>query len=69
MHGRKEVYEEKIPHPDYRGDLAYSCIGCSGTYPIDEFFYTCPSCGSLMKLVDRAFDTLQETPGSRWRER
>jgi len=68
MPGKREKEAGKIPYPDYRGDLVYSCIGCGETLPIEEFYYTCPSCGSLLKLVDRAFDTLRKTSGARWRE-
>ena len=66
--GKNGPADKRIPLPDYRGDLVYSCIGCQETYPIEEFHYTCPSCGSLLRLVDKAFDTLRETPGARWRE-
>ncbi|UCF89639.1 MAG: threonine synthase [bacterium] len=54
--------------PDYRGDLVYSCIGCSAEYPIDEFHYTCPSCGSLLRLHDRSFDELKKIEGPQWRK-
>jgi threonine synthase len=60
--------EEIFPLPDYRGNVVYSCVGCQAEYPIEEFHYTCPSCGSLLRLVDRAFDMLREIPGSRWKE-
>jgi len=68
MPGKNGPAVRNIPFPDYQGDLVYSCIECQETYPIEEFHYTCPSCGSLLKLVDKAFDTLRETPGARWRE-
>jgi threonine synthase len=68
MPENKMMKDAGIPRPDYRGDLVYSCIGCRKIYPVDEFFYTCPSCSSLLKLVDREFETLKGTPGSRWRE-
>lgn len=63
--GRKSAI---IQRPDYRGDLVYTCIGCQQVYPIEEFHYTCPACGSLLKLVDREFDTLKKIPGQQWRE-
>lgn len=56
-----------IDLPSYRGDVVYSCIGCEKTYPIYRFYYTCPECSSLMKLVDRSFDALRETAGDRWK--
>src|SRR5512138_2733065 len=58
----------KIVLPSYRGDVVYSCIRCGKTRPPLEFHYTCPDCGSLLKLVDRAFDRLKSTSGERWRE-
>jgi len=54
--------------PTYRGDLVYSCIGCDEEYPIEEFFYTCPTCGSLLKLHDRSFDELKKITGLQWRD-
>ncbi len=57
-----------IPLPTHRGDVVYTCLSCGATRPILEFHYTCPDCGSLLKLVDRSFDKLRATPGARWRE-
>jgi threonine synthase len=68
MSAKKSTAINWVSRPNYRGDLAYTCIGCGEQYPIDEFFYTCPSCGSLLKLVDRSFHTLEKVPGSQWRE-
>ncbi|MDF1534869.1 MAG: threonine synthase [bacterium] len=68
MPSKKTTPSSCISKPNYRGDLAYTCISCAGQYPIEEFHYTCPACGALLKLVDRTFDTLRKTPGSRWRE-
>ena len=56
-----------ISRPSYRGDLVYSCISCESQYPIDEFHYTCPSCGSLLKLLDREFESLTKIDGEQWR--
>lgn len=58
----------KVPLPAYRGDIAYSCIGCGEEYPIEEFYYTCPSCGSLLRLHDRSFEDLKKLDGMQWRE-
>ena len=68
MPGKHGLISGQPPLPDYRGDLVYSCIGCGKEYLIEEFHYTCPSCGALLKLVDKAFDTLRETSGTRWKE-
>ena len=68
MSMRKDKHPAAIPLPTYRGDLVYSCIGCGEEYPIEEFYYTCPACGSLLRLRDRSFDSLMEIEGARWRE-
>ncbi len=60
--------EDEILLPAYRGDVAYSCLACGATRPVLEFHYTCADCGSLLRLVDRSFDELKKTPGSRWRQ-
>jgi len=65
---RKDKTPAKIPLPVYRGDLVYSCIGCGEEYPIEEFYYTCPACGSLLRLHDRSFNELGKIPGAQWRE-
>ena len=68
MSPKKDKFPVKIPQPTYRGDLVYSCIGCGEEYPIEEFYYTCPACGSLLRLHDRSFDELEKIPGAQWRE-
>jgi len=68
MSPKKDKPAAVIPLPTYRGDLVYSCIGCGEEYPIEEFYYTCPACGSLLRLYDRSFDELQKVPGTQWRE-
>ena len=68
MSPKKEKSAASIPLPNYRGDLVYSCIGCAEEYPIEEFYYTCPACGSLLRLLDRSFDDLARIDGARWRE-
>ncbi len=68
MKNRRDNTRENIPLPTYRGDLAYSCISCSETYPIDQFFYTCPACSSLMKLTDRSFSELESVTGPEWQD-
>ncbi len=68
MSSRKTRSSAVITRPTYRGDLVYSCIGCGEQYPIEDFYYTCPSCGSLLRLHDRSFDELKKIEGIRWRE-
>jgi threonine synthase len=53
---------------DYHGDCVYDCIACSYTAGLDRFLYTCPECGSLLKITDRSFDELKRIPGSVWRD-
>ncbi len=68
MKNRRDNTRENIPLPTYRGDVVYSCINCGDTFPIDQFFYTCPACGSLMKLIDRSFSELENITGTEWRD-
>ena len=58
------------PHliPGYTGDCVYTCIACSYTGSLDTFLYTCPECGSLLKISDRSFDELKKIPGPVWRD-
>jgi threonine synthase len=68
MAKKHDKSSDSLTLPSYRGDVVYSCIGCESEFPLDDFFYTCPSCGSLLRLFDRSFDTLKAYPGSRWRD-
>ncbi len=68
MSSKKTGASTWVSRPNYTGDLAYTCIDCAEQYPIEEFHYTCPACGALLKLVDRSFDSLCKVPGSQWRE-
>ena len=68
MPKKQNFSDEALILPTYRGDVVYSCIGCESQYPVDDFFYTCPSCGALLRLLDRSFDTLKAYPGWRWRD-
>ena len=54
--------------PTYRGNVVYHCIGCGAHHSLDEFLYTCPSCGSLLKLEDLSFDTLKQTSREDWQK-
>ncbi len=55
--------------PTYRGEMQYSCLGCSATHGIDELLYTCPSCGEVLLLEDASFETLKKVSGAEWRAR
>jgi threonine synthase len=53
--------------PLHRGDMRYQCLGCESSYGIDDLLYTCPACGEVLLLEDRAFDSLMNTSGKEWR--
>ncbi len=57
----------KSLRPTYKGDVVYSCVSCGSEYPISAFHYTCPGCGGLLSLRDKAFDTLKEKSGDHWK--
>ncbi len=54
--------------PETKGDLVYACIGCGARYDIFDFIYTCPSCRSLLKIENTAFDSLKSTPPEKWKK-
>ncbi len=53
--------------PRHRARMAYRCIRCGRTEPLERLLYTCPSCGGLLRVVDEAFDALGERSGREWR--
>jgi threonine synthase len=54
--------------PFYRGEMEYVCQQCGARYPGQELYYTCPKCSGVFLLVDRNFDQLMATSGTRWQE-
>ncbi len=54
--------------PEVRGNLTYSCIGCGQRYDIFDFIYTCPSCHSLLRIENTAFEELKKVPAQTWRD-
>ena len=62
---KPEFQKDLIPH--HEGDMIYECIGCSQTYPLNRFLYTCPSCKSLLRLRDLNFEHLKACPPELWR--
>lgn len=54
--------------PDYTGDVVYECIACGETYHLDQFLYTCPACASLLRLLDRNFESLRKIDGKTWQK-
>jgi threonine synthase len=52
--------------PKSAGDIRYWCLGCGDEHPIETLLYTCPQCGHVLLLFDRAFDRLTSIPGETW---
>jgi len=52
--------------PDRAGDLWYRCLGCGVEHPIETLLYTCPQCGHVLLLFDKAFDRLKSISGKMW---
>ncbi len=62
---------QEIPEPympETKGDLVYACIGCGARYDIYDFIYTCPSCKSLLRIENTAFNGLKTTPPETWKK-
>ncbi len=62
---------QEIPEPympETKGDLVYACIGCGARYDIYDFIYTCPSCKSLLRIENTAFNSLKATPPETWKK-
>ncbi len=55
-----------IPEP--KGLMVYQCLGCRGEFGIDRLLYTCPECGSVLMLHDRAEDRYRKIDGGTWRQ-
>lgn len=53
--------------PEPRGELIYKCLGCNGTYGIEELLYTCPGCGQVLLISDNKFEELKQIDGEKWR--
>ncbi len=58
----------EVTMPEVQGNLVYKCIGCGQTYDIYEFVYTCPQCGSLLKIENTLFGELLKTPPDTWKQ-
>lgn len=54
--------------PGIQGELVYSCIGCGKTYDIYDFVYTCPACGSLLKIENLKFNEYKNISPAKWKE-
>jgi threonine synthase len=54
--------------PSIQAEMVYECIGCQKTFDIDQFLYTCPQCGSLLRISNTTFSKIQEKPGEYWQK-
>ncbi len=54
--------------PQITGDIWYRCLDCGREHPIQELLYTCPHCGHVLLLFDKAFDRLKDIPGKLWHQ-
>ena len=54
--------------PEPKGEMFYRCLGCRKEFGIDDLLYTCPDCGSVLLLQDKAFSKIESIGGERWRE-
>lgn len=52
--------------PEISGQVVYRCLGCNEEYDISRLLYTCPACGSILLLVDLAFDRVKKVPRDTW---
>ena len=55
-----------LPKPT--GEMFYRCLGCRTEFGIDDLLYTCPDCGSVLLLHDKAFSRIKEVGGKQWRK-
>lgn len=60
----KSIRPHLIPQPG--GELVYRCLGCNGEHGIESLLYTCPDCGQVLLIQDRAFDRLKSVSGETW---
>ncbi|MBU2552434.1 MAG: pyridoxal-phosphate dependent enzyme [Proteobacteria bacterium] len=60
-----DVKANLIPAPS--GVLVYHCLGCEREYEADSLLYTCPSCGGVFLIEDKAAGRLAEVSGPGWR--
>jgi threonine synthase len=54
--------------PKVDGEIVYRCLLCNKEFDIKKLLYTCPVCGSVLLLEDKAADRLKKIPGAVWRD-
>lgn len=53
--------------PEPSGAYRYECFGCGARYGVESLLYTCPECGSVLRIRDVDWDRLKAVPGMLWR--
>jgi threonine synthase len=61
----EEVRPDLVPEP--KGEMVYRCLGCRKEIGIDRLLYTCPACGGVFLLQDKAFASVAGKGGRHWR--
>lgn len=60
-----EDQKHLLPQPG--GELVYRCLDCGSEHSIAELLYTCPSCGEVLLIEDKAFEQRKKLSGPEWR--
>ncbi|MHB8763091.1 MAG: threonine synthase [Deferrisomatales bacterium] len=53
--------------PRHPARVEYQCVECGSTFGLERLLYTCPTCRSLLRVIDGNFDALRERSGAEWR--
>jgi threonine synthase len=62
----EEIQPYLVAKPSSQDQVVYQCLGCNRQYDISRLLYTCRSCGSVLLLVDLAFERLKKISGATW---
>ncbi len=54
--------------PEPSGSYVYECFGCQSHFGVESLLYTCPQCGSVLRIRDEEWDRLKAVPGTLWRK-
>ncbi len=65
QHFPSDLQEHLLPKPS--GELRYVCLSCGAEHGPEKLYYTCPQCGGLLLLEDKAEERLRERDGAFWR--
>jgi threonine synthase len=61
-----DIRENIIPNPS--GSMFYRCLACNREFDIENLLYTCPSCGGILMLYQRASEKIETIDGDAWRK-